>query len=328
MMLATGRKWRALGHWCAYLEQQHPLFDAEAAPALTADNERLLRQAWQSIYSTAFALDGIQAFYEDWYRFDPSRSQRSLHVRSFLLSFGAETSLYDHSTRLVSLMGRNSDAVKFIDALQDEMIPQNSFSRFREQLQGSQDRARIMAGTQYLHWLEHGLRVRDEAQGWNCERLWNELEIRLASIEQQGVLLNTFTQASGDYLVALRPRLNKVAKAQAIIKAFSHLDKPYDFYFDFATDHALVCTELLWRSYRPAQGKKGLDIDLVEIAGRHTLPANEIARLFVTEYNQPDRQLDFVLFYDADEEKGSSFESTEQEFIKSVERLKWSFLQQ
>ena len=126
-------------------------------------------------------------------------------------------------------------------------------------------------------------------------------------------------------MVAIRPRLSKKAKAQAILKAFSHHGKPYDYNFDFATDHALVCTELVWRSYRDAEGQKGLKISLVEIAGRKTLPANEIAKVFVAEYNRDGAQLDFVCFLDASEKTQKAFFSTKEAFLMSPKRIKWSF---
>ncbi len=469
----------ALNDQIALLEAL-PVFEASGNPPLTADQERLLRDAWQTIYHYAFALDGIRQFYEDWYRFDPSRAQRSLHVRSFLLTFAAEAALYEKSSRIIDLITRNHNAVKFLDAPQpDELVGEYSFSRFREQLQGARDRARIVAGTQYLLWLDQGLKARVVAAETGCQDLWDGIRqetrlidamgdlkltaltlgsdlaifrrsihrvwypaqkqvacfmgntrvrrigtylttpqqrnhmdtqmtpgdimlsrknwylsnvglpgfwphailyigapdkfeayfddpdvlayikslsdqnqtlpeylanqhsvawlkyktaspdepIRVIESIKHGVLLNSFEQAFGDYMVALRPRLSKVAKAQAVIEAFSHLGKPYDFYFDFATDHALVCTELVWRSYRPAQGKPGLNIALKEIAGRRTLPANEFARLFAQEHDQPDRQLDFVMFYDAHEKQGKAFESTEEAFLKSHTRQKWSFMQ-
>lgn len=469
----------ALNDQIALLAAQ-PMFETSDDPPLTADQEHLLRDAWQTIYHYAFALDGIRQFYENWYRFDPSRAQRSFHVRSFLLTFAAEASLYEKSSRVIDLITRNGNAVKFLDAPQpDELVGEYSFSRFREQLQGARDGARIVAGTQYLLWLDRGLAARAVATETRCQGLWDsirqeirlidamgtlkltsltlasDLEIFRRSIDRiwypaqkevacfmgntrvrrigtylttpeqrshmdskmapgdimlsrknwylsnvglpgfwphailyigapdkfqayfddpevlayvksltgrdqtlpeylasqysvawlkyqttsaeepirviesikHGVLLNTFEQAFGDYMVALRPRLSKTAKAQAMIEAFSHLGKPYDFYFDFATDHALVCTELVWRSYRPAQGKPGLNIALKEIAGRRTLPANEFARLFAAEHGQADRQLDFVTFYDAHEKEGKAFESTEEDFLTSHTRQKWSFMQ-
>ena len=145
---------------------------------------------------------------------------------------------------------------------------------------------------------------------------------------KHGVVLNPLSKACGDYIAAIRPRLNKIAKAQAIIEAFRHLDKPYDFDFDFATDHALVCTELVWRSYRPDTNKKGLTIDLVEMAGRKTLPANEIAKQYANEKQSKQPQFDFVCFIDASEADLTAHFSDEETFLKTVNRSKWSFLQE
>ena len=142
----------------------------------------------------------------------------------------------------------------------------------------------------------------------------------------EGVVLGTLRQCRGDYLAVLRPRLSPPAKAHAIIAAFSHLDKPYDFDFDFASDDALVCTELIWRCYRPTEAREGLRFRLVEIAGRHTLPANNIARLYAMQRGQPDRQLDFVYFLDASEKQQTSFVADERAFAQSHKRPRWDLV--
>ncbi|NJL28167.1 MAG: hypothetical protein HC897_09880 [Thermoanaerobaculia bacterium] len=143
----------------------------------------------------------------------------------------------------------------------------------------------------------------------------------------EGVVLNTLPHAAGDYLAALRPRLSQVAKLQAILVAFEQLGKPYDFDFDFATDHALVCTEVVWRAYRPAPGKPGLTFPMVEVAGRLTLPANQIARLYAEEREQPERQLDFVVFLDGRERDQRAVVASEEDFRRTWRRTKWDVLQ-
>jgi len=163
------------------------------------------------------------------------------------------------------------------------------------------------------HWVQYSNSAEDEP-------------IRVIEAVDPRVLLRTLAQANGDYLAAMRPRMNKLAKAQAIVVAFSHLEKPYDYNFEFATDHALVCTELVWRSYRPSSGKKGLTIDLVTITGRKTLPANELASLYSSEHEQDNAQLEFVYFLDATEEADETFVSDEAAFRKSYTRSKWSFV--
>jgi hypothetical protein len=135
-----------------------------------------------------------------------------------------------------------------------------------------------------------------------------------------GVIFNTLEHAAGDYLAAMRPRVDKLAKAQAIDVAFSLHGHPYDFDFDFATDYAVVCTELVWRAYRPGEGKQGIDIPLVEAAGRQTLPANELARYYAVQAESPNPTLDFVLFIDANEQRRVAYEVDEATFRASAER--------
>ncbi len=475
-----GRRYRELDQGLrnavAFLKQQHEMFDAESPAVLSADQEELLLEAWSTIYDHAFLLDQTRSFYEDWFRFDPSRAQRSYHLRSFLLTFAAELALYENSTELARLVLQNDNAVKFLDGPHpSHNLPANSFSRFREELQGMRDQARVVAGEKYLLALNKGLGGHEEARGLGCSWLWDRVERHLATIDglglidrtaltvradlqvlkvavdrtwypaqsaiaewmgdtrvrrigeylitpqqvqemdrhllpgdvmlsrknwylsnvglpgfwphailyigepakfdsyfddpevlsylralngtdvtlgeyigarsparwleyqlghdgqpnrviealSEGVVLNTLEHSAGDYIAALRPRLSKLAKAQAIIEAFGHLGKPYDFDFDFATDHALVCTEVVWRCYRPSEGKAGLTFPLVEVLGRATLPANNIAELFATEHGRTDAQMDFVYFIDAHEKQRRAFVSTEGEFLKTARRTKW-----
>jgi hypothetical protein len=139
----------------------------------------------------------------------------------------------------------------------------------------------------------------------------------------EGVIQNSVYGASGDFIAALRPRLSSLVKAQAIFKAFSFLERPYDFDFDFATDHALVCTEVVWRAYR-ASGD-GLDLELRPIAGRLTLPANEIARSFLADAEKEDRRFDFVYYLEGLEREDRADIAGVESFLATVERSKWDF---
>ena len=460
------------------IEKHMATTDEEKNRVLTGAQEKALRDAWMTIYDYAFALDQIRIFYEDWFRFDPSRTQRSFHIRSFLLTYAAELSLYEKSTRLIQLIGDNPNAVKFLDAPHSEVIGENSFSRFREQLSGGANHARVLAGREYLRFLDTGFNGRDITRSMNCHWLWDKIATEESLIDRTaihertalstksdfniikrgvvrdvwfpaqkgvaiwmsntkvrrvghflvtqaqqeqmdthlqpgdimfsrknwfltnvglpgfwphailyigspdkftayfdddkvrayvkglsgkditlgeyiaqkhplrwlrynsgkdnmpyrviegikpGIVLNTLKGCCGDYMAAIRPRLDKATKARAIIEAFGHLDKPYDYDFDFATDHALVCTELVWRSYRPADGQPGLELEPIDLGGRKTLPANEIVKLFASEHGKPEARFDFVYFLDAKEKSATAFVSTEAQFLESPARVKWSF---
>ncbi len=118
-----------------------------------------------------------------------------------------------------------------------------------------------------------------------------------------------------DYVAVLRPRLSKELRAKAIARAFRHLGKPYDFEFDFFTSDKLICTELLYRAYEDS-----LHFPLVRIMGRDTLPAVEIVRKFARERGKDDRELDFVLFLDADPAAGKAHFADEETFCGTADR--------
>lgn len=130
-----------------------------------------------------------------------------------------------------------------------------------------------------------------------------------------------------DYLGVMRPRLSKKEKAQAIARAFHYQGRPYDFNFDFFSDSTLVCTELVYKSYAPSKEMKGVRIDLVDVAGRRTLPANELVKLFDQEYDKPERQLDFVAFLDGREDRAGAIEEDVLTFRQTYRRMKWDIAQ-
>jgi len=150
---------------------------------------------------------------------------------------------------------------------------------------------------------------------------------RVIEAVSEGVVFSSLYACAGDYLAGLRPRLDKLAKAQAIDRALAHWGKPYDFDFDFATDHALVCTELVWRAYQARPGQAGLSIPLVPVLGRQTLPANELAAFYARHHGKPSAQLELVFFVDARERQRSTFLSTEASFRASHRRSKWDIAQ-
>ncbi|MCP4804989.1 MAG: hypothetical protein GY913_16990 [Proteobacteria bacterium] len=457
-----------------------PMF-SEGDRVLTADEESELLGAWRTLYDLCFQLDHVRVFYEDWYRFDPSRAERSYHLRSFVLLHTSSLAQYDISTRFVDIIKRNADAEKLLDAPHPKLgFEANSLSLFRQDLHSADEVSRLAAAQRYRTFFGSAMSGRTEAQKYGAEGLWDEVEVRRSSINEvaslergetvlrsdlqmlerplkrswypaqkgvaewfgdtrtrrigwyligeeqvptlveelepgdillsrknwylsniglpgfwphglvymgdveefdaafdtpevrewvleesgveqslseylesrwpegwaryakgddghehrvieaisEGVVFNTLEHASGDYLAAMRPRLSQKAKAQAIVEGFEHLGKPYDFDFDFATDHALVCTELVFRMYRPAEGKDGIDFDIVEVAGRRTLPANILAEQFSRELGTDEQQLDFVWFYDARESTQSVVEADEAAFAASWERVKWDTAQE
>ncbi len=139
---------------------------------------------------------------------------------------------------------------------------------------------------------------------------------RLIEAQSEGVVFTSIEHSLGcDALVVLRPRLTREERNEAIARGFSHLGKPYDFDFDFFSADKLVCTELVYRAYDGM-----LRFGLVKVAGRMTLPAIEIARMYAHEAGTPGRQFDMVCFLDGDEAAGNAAFRDEAAFIASKDR--------
>jgi hypothetical protein len=152
---------------------------------------------------------------------------------------------------------------------------------------------------------------------------------RVLEAISEGVVFTTLEHsASADSMVALRPRLASTEKAQAILRAFRYVGRPYDFDFDFQTDSALVCTELVYKAYEPAPGYRGLYLRLEEIVGRTAIPANAIARQLDDELRAGAPQFEMVLFLDGQEKLGKAVESGIDEFRRSWRRPKWHVIAQ
>ncbi|HEY3449541.1 MAG TPA: YiiX/YebB-like N1pC/P60 family cysteine hydrolase [Myxococcales bacterium] len=151
--------------------------------------------------------------------------------------------------------------------------------------------------------------------------------IRVIEAISEGVSFTSIEHAlMADYVGVIRPKVPSVEKARAIARAFEYQGRPYDFDFDFFSDSTLVCTELAIKSYAPTSDMKGISLPLVDVAGRMTLPANDIVRLFDAAFDKPDRQLDFVAFLDGNEEKKAAAPADLSAFRKSWQRVNWDVL--
>jgi hypothetical protein len=155
----------------------------------------------------------------------------------------------------------------------------------------------------------------------------HEHPVRLLEAMSEGVSFTTLEHSADcDALAALRPKLPKAEKAVAILRAFHYAGRPYDFNFDFSTDAELVCTELIYKSYEPANGFNGLRLPTVEMLGRQVTPANEFVKQFDAQFTTGQHQFELVTFLDGHERKRSAVEASFTEFRTSWKRPKWHVL--
>ncbi len=129
--------------------------------------------------------------------------------------------------------------------------------------------------------------------------------------------------AHADYLGVLRPNVSRADKFRAICTAMSHFGKPYDYNFDFATDSALVCSELVFKSY---QHVNNLGLTLQTVNGRLMLPPNSIVKSFDAQYDNNSRALDFVLFLESTASGRPIRARDVNTFRNSWSRPKWDIL--
>ena len=140
----------------------------------------------------------------------------------------------------------------------------------------------------------------------------------------EGVVFTSLEHSVGeaDAVAVLRPRLSTDQKKEAIVRAFSHLGKPYDFQFDFFSTHQLVCSEVVYRAYDGM-----LEFPLSRILGRHTLPVNTFVDVYAASRDSEACPFELVQFLDMDEGEGRAVPATEAAFLDTRERSRFTFLQ-
>ena len=152
---------------------------------------------------------------------------------------------------------------------------------------------------------------------------------RVLEAISEGVTFTTLEHsADADTVAVLRPKRTKKEKAAALYRAFHYAGRPYDFNFDFDTDAALVCTELVCKAYEPNQDSAGLTFPIDTMLGRKVVPANLIVRQFDENYGTEKQQLELVHFLDAKERSQKAVPATVETFRQSWRRPKWHILMQ
>lgn len=149
---------------------------------------------------------------------------------------------------------------------------------------------------------------------------------RVIEAIRPGVVFQSLEKSAHcDYLGVIRPRLEPGQRFEALLEAFRHHGKGYDFNFDFSTDGAMVCSELIYKAYQPYD-ELGLEPRLV--SGRLLLPPNLLVELYDQGQNDERPAFDFVLFLDANEAEQTVSAADHATFRSSWARPKWDILQE
>ena len=140
----------------------------------------------------------------------------------------------------------------------------------------------------------------------------------------EGVVFTSLEHSVGeaDAVAVLRPRLTQAQRREAIARAFSHHGKPYDFEFDFFSTDRLVCSEVCYRAYDGM-----FTLPLTNIMGRQTLPVNTFVQVHADGLEAGNSPFDLVQFLDLDMDTGRAFIASESEFVETLKRSGFTFLQ-
>ena len=145
---------------------------------------------------------------------------------------------------------------------------------------------------------------------------------RIIESKRPGVILTSLEESGGgDSLGVVRVKgLTRSDRLAVLLSVFSHLGKGYDYNFDFVTDNALVCSELIYKAY---QDIPNLSLELEDFNGRLILSPNSLAEKFDKEYGSPEAELEMVVLLKGNEKNKKVVEGTAEEFRKSWTWPKW-----
>lgn len=135
------------------------------------------------------------------------------------------------------------------------------------------------------------------------------------------ILMSLEASTNADSLGVLRVRgLDLEKQFKIVTQALSYLGKPYDFDFNFITDNALVCSELIYKAY---QDISELSIKPQEFNGRPMVSPNQFVEKFANELGSESAETEFVLFLDGNEKEKVAIEKDADEFSTTWKRPKW-----
>lgn len=146
---------------------------------------------------------------------------------------------------------------------------------------------------------------------------WEEINI-IESVSE-GVVISSFEAgAKKDGIVVLRPIISKLELLEGIYKSFAYVNKPYDYNFDFSTDEAIACTELVYKVY-----ENSALFPVHSMFGKPFSTANEIAEYCDANYDAAELKLAMVYIFDGEHGYTAQNDTAHVIFRKSWNESLW-----
>lgn len=127
-------------------------------------------------------------------------------------------------------------------------------------------------------------------------------------------MVSAETALHADYLCAFRPQVSPELRNKALIDAFTHVGKDYDYDFDFFSSEELACTEVLYQIY-----SSDIPFEMTTVLGKKVLPGNQILQQWARQRNSTKKDFDYVFFIDQNKADGVFF-STPDELARTLDR--------
>ena len=125
---------------------------------------------------------------------------------------------------------------------------------------------------------KHQARLLQQDTGRGCVIEAISPKVRFSSLE---------AALCADHVAVLRPKLTAVELRAGTTAAFQHLDKPYDYEFDFNVSTRIVCTELIYRCFHQ---RGPIGFTLVKRLGRFTLSGDDIMNQWLEALELPEQR--------------------------------------
>lgn len=118
----------------------------------------------------------------------------------------------------------------------------------------------------------------------------------------EGVILsNIYDGILKDQLAIIRPKMSRLAKAQAILEALKYVQRSYDYSFSLHTRQEQVCTEIIYNAYSPAPGLAIPDFKwrTSTTLGKPVVYATDLVNTYIKQRNEKNPKLELIYFLKA-----------------------------
>jgi hypothetical protein len=133
---------------------------------------------------------------------------------------------------------------------------------------------------------------------------------------REGVCIRNLTYRTDfEAMTGIRLKMNNKDLFDSILIAFDNYGKNYDYSFDFDSHEGLICSELIWKSFKKAKQKQGLHLTLSRFLDVKNISPTPLLRqaLYEKKQNFPVR---FIFFLQYNFKKKVFFYQSKKKLLK------------